>query len=501
MLDALIDGLFLILQWKAFSLMLVGMGLGFCVGLLPGIGGAATLALMVPFVFKMNPAEAFAFLLGMHSVAATTGDITSILFGVPGEGLSAATMVDGYPMAKNGEAGRALGAALMSSLVGALIGAVALALAIPIVRPLVLTFGSPELFLLSMIGIACITSLSGLSARGQIRGLAMGLLGLLLSTIGQERQSGSLRFDMGLMYLWEGLDLVPVLVGVFAIPELVDLAVRGTSIAGDRRAENLNRGVIEGIKDTFRHFWLVFRCSVVGVFIGIMPGAGGGVAQWMAYAHAVQSAKNSTDRERFGKGDVRGVLGPGAANNSKEGGDLVPTIAFGVPGSGAMAILLGAFMIMGLVPGPDMLSKHLAVTYSMVWTLVIANIITVVLSLAILNQLARVTYIRGGLIIPFVLLLVFVGSYTANGQLADLIVTFAFGVLGYFMVVLGWPRPPLVLGFVLGKLVETYLFISVSRYGFTWLSHPIVLVLTALMALVIVYPFVREKPAWAGDGD
>jgi TctA family transporter len=329
----------------------------------------------------------------------------------------------------------------------------------------------------------------------------MGLFGLLLSTIGQERQSGSIRFDMGLMYLWEGLDLVPVLVGVFAIPELVDLAVRGTSIAGDRRAENLTHGVMEGIKDTFRHFWLVFRCSAVGVFVGIMPGAGGGVAQWMAYAHAVQSAADSKDRERFGKGDVRGVLGPGAANNSKEGGDLVPTIAFGVPGSGAMAILLGGFMIMGLVPGPDMLSKHLAVTYSMVWTLVIANIITVVLSLAVLNQLAKVTYIRGSLIIPFVLLLVFVGSYTANGQLADLIVTFSFGVLGYFMVLLGWPRPPLVLGFVLGKLVETYLFISVSRYGFAWLTHPIVVVLTLLMVFVIVYPFVREKPAWAGGGD
>jgi TctA family transporter len=263
----------------------------------------------------------------------------------------------------------------------------------------------------------------------------------------------------------------------------------------------LNRGVIEGIKDTFRHFWLVFRCSAVGVFIGIMPGAGGGVAQWMAYAHAVQSAKDAKDRERFGKGDVRGVLGPGAANNSKEGGDLVPTIAFGVPGSGAMAILLGAFMIMGLVPGPDMLSKHLAVTYSMVWTLVIANIITVVLSLAVLNQLAKVTYIRGGLIIPFVLLLVFVGSYTANGQIADLIVTFCFGVLGYLMVLWGWPRPPLVLGFVLGKLVETYLFISVSRYGFSWLAHPIVVVLIVLMVFVIVYPFVREKPAWVGGGD
>src|SRR5499426_3071550 len=167
MFDAFIEGLILVLQWKAFSLMLVGMALGFCVGLLPGIGGAATLALMLPFIFKMQPAEAFAFLLGMHSVAATTGDITSILFGVPGEALSAATVVDGHPMAKRGEAGRALGAALMSSLLGALIGALTLAISVPIVRPLVLTFGSPELFMISVTGIACITSLSGLSARSQ----------------------------------------------------------------------------------------------------------------------------------------------------------------------------------------------------------------------------------------------------------------------------------------------------------------------------------------------
>src|ERR671919_1720655 len=233
MLEAFIDGLFLVLQWKAFSLMLLGMGLGFCVGLLPGIGGAATLALMIPFVFKMSPVEAFAFLLGMHSVAATTGDITSILFGVPGEGLSAATVVDGHPMAKRGEAARALGAALMSSLVGALIGALALAVSIPIVRPLVLTFGSPELFMITVMGIACITSLSGLGTRAQIKGFAMGFLGLLVATIGQERQSGVVRYDFGLIYLWEGLDLIPVLVGIFAIPEIIDLAVRGTAIAGD----------------------------------------------------------------------------------------------------------------------------------------------------------------------------------------------------------------------------------------------------------------------------
>ncbi|HVJ13081.1 MAG TPA: tripartite tricarboxylate transporter permease, partial [Burkholderiales bacterium] len=447
MFEGLIQGLALVLQWNAFSLMLVGMALGFVVGLLPGIGGAATLALMLPFVFKMSPVEAFAFLLGMHSVAATTGDITSILFGVPGEGLSAATVVDGHPMAKNGEAARALGAALMSSLVGAVIGAAALAVSIPIVRPLVLTFGSPELFMITVMGIACITSLSGQGARAQLKGFAMGFLGLLLATIGQERQSGTLRFDFGLIYLWEGLDLIPVLVGIFAIPEIIDLAVRRTAIAGDAPPAKLGAGVWQGVRDTFTHFWLVVRCSIVGVLVGILPGAGGGVAQWMAYAHAVQSAKDAKDRSRFGTGDVRGVLGPGAANNSKEGGDLIPTIAFGVPGSGAMAILLGAFLIMGLHPGPDMLTKHLAVTYSMVWTLVIANLITVVVCLATLPWLSMVTRIRGGLILPFLLLLVFVGSYTANRQIADLVVTLGFGAVGHLMVRYGWPRAPLVLGF------------------------------------------------------
>src|SRR5216110_276857 len=196
MFDALINGLLLVLQWKAFSLMMVGMGLGFVVGLLPGIGGAATLALMLPFVFKMSPAEAFAFLLGMHSVTSTTGDITSVLFGVPGEGSSAATILDGHAMAKRGEAGRALGAALASSLVGAVVGAFALALAIPVVRPLVLTFGSPELFMLSIVGIAFIASLSGRGPRGMIRGFLAGCLGLLLAAVGQDPQMGIQRYTL-----------------------------------------------------------------------------------------------------------------------------------------------------------------------------------------------------------------------------------------------------------------------------------------------------------------
>ncbi len=493
MIEALLEGLVLVLQWKALAFMSLGILLGFWVGLLPGLGGATTLALMLPFIYTMQPVEAFAFLLGMHSVTATTGDITSVLFGVPGEAASAATVLDGYAMAKKGEAGRALGAALASSLVGALVGAVALAVAIPIVRPLVLTFGSPELFMLSLVGIAFIAALSSPGGRGMLRGFLAGALGLLLAAIGQDPQAGVARYALGTLYLWQGLDLVPVLVGLFAIPEIIDLVVRGTSIAGAAPAGKLSRGAFEGVKDTFRHFWLTIRCSLIGTFIGIMPGMGGAVAQWMAYGHATQSARTAEERRGFGQGDVRGVLGPGAANNSKEGGALIPTIAFGVPGSTAMAILLGGFFLLGLVPGPDMLSKHLAVTFSMVWTIVIANVVTVIACFALLNKLAQLTTVRGSLLIPVILVLVFIGSYTSNNHYGDLVVTLVFGAVGYLMVLSGWPRAPLVLGLVLGKIAENYLYISTARYGAEWLTRPVVLVLIAITAAVIVYPLFQAR--------
>lgn len=492
MLDALLQGLTAVLQWNAFSFMLIGIGVGFFVGLLPGLGGGTTLALMLPFVYKMEPVQAFAFLLGMHSVTATTGDITSILFGIPGEGTTAASILDGHAMAKKGEAGRALGASLTSSLVGAIVGAAALALAVPVVRPLVLTFGSPELFMIAILGIASIASLSGGGERAMLRGFLAGALGLLFAAVGPDPQAGVLRYTFGQLYLWDGLKLVPVLVGFFAIPEIIDLAVRRTAIAGEASVGRLS-GVFEGVKDTFRHFWLTLRCSLVGTWIGVLPGLGGAVAQWMAYAHAVQSARTPQDRNRFGTGDVRGVIGPGAANNSKEGGDLIPTIAFGVPGSSSMAILLGAFFLVGLVPGPDMLTRHLAVTFSMVWTIVMANVITVAASFVFLNQLARLTAIRGELLIPFLLFLTFIGSYTTNNSLGDIIVTLFFGLLGYVMVRYRWPRAPLVLGLVLGDIVERYLWISTARYGLAWLGRPVVIVIFLVAVVVMVSALAQQR--------
>lgn len=491
MVEAVLDGLLRVLQPNALVYMLFGVFIGFWVGILPGLGGTVTLALMLPFVYGMEPVQAFAFLLGMHSVVATTGDLTSILFGIPGEGLSAALVLDGYAMTKKGEAGRALGANLMSSLVGALVGAAALAAAIPVVRPLVLSFGAPELFMLAVMGIAFIASLSGRGARGLARGAAAGALGLLVSSVGQDPQAGILRYTFGQLYLWGGIDIVPAVVGLFALPEILDLMVRRTSIAATAPTEKLT-GVWEGVKDCFRHFGLTLRCSLIGAFIGIMPGLGGGVAQWMSYGHAVQSAKTAEERARFGKGDVRGVLGPGAANNSKEGGSLIPTVAFGVPGSSAMAVLLGGFFLTGLVPGPDMLTRHLSVTYSMVWTLVLANVVTVALCFPLLPYLARLTAIRATRLVPFLMLLVFLGAYTANNSWGDILVAVTFGILGYAMVRFGWPRAPLVLGLVLGDVAERYLWISVARYGWDWLGRPGVVVFLVLTLAVLLVPFFQE---------
>src|SRR5258708_15399103 len=373
MLHALISGFFQCFNLSTFNLMMIGIAIGFVVGILPGLGRPEDMALMLPLLFKMSAVEAFAFLLGMTAVTATTGDITSVLFGVPGEPTTASTIVDGHAMARNGEAGRALGAVLMSSLVGAIFGALASAVAIPLVRPLVLSFGSPEFFMLSLLGISFVAALSG---EDVLKGMVSGGIGLMFATIGLDPISGIQRYTFGQLFLWDGIGLVPVTIGFYAIPELLEMAIAGSSIA--KLDVGRVGGVWEGVRDTFRHWWLVIRCSALGTFVSIIPGLGAATTQWLAYAHAVQSSRG---RERFGKGAVEGVLGPGAANNSSLGGSLVTTVAFGVPASVATAILMGAFFVQGLVPGPAMLTPapkgHLAVTMAMVWTIVISNFITV----------------------------------------------------------------------------------------------------------------------------
>jgi len=489
MLNALLSGFYQVFTWSTFSLMCVGIVVGFIVGILPGLGGPTAMALMLPFIFKMSAVEAFAFLLGMAAVTSTTGDITSVLFGVPGEPTTASTIVDGHAMAKKGEAGRALGAVLMSSLVGAVFGAFALAAAIPVIRPLVLTFGSPEFFMLSLLGITFVASLSG---EDQLKGIISGGLGLMLATIGLDPIAGIQRYTLGQLFLWDGIGLVPVTIGFYAIPETIELAVLGTSIA-QQEVGKLG-GVMEGVKDTFRHWWLVIRCSALGTFAAIIPGMGAATTQWLAYAHAVQSSPN---KERFGKGAVEGVLGPGAANNSTLGGSLITTIAFGVPASVIMAILLGAFIIQGIVPGPDMLipppKGKLDLTFSFVWVIIISNIITVAACFLFLKPLVKITQVRGSLLIPLILLLIYLGAFAEKNAFEDMIVVLFFGALGWIMEKFKWPRPPVLLGLVLGPLAENRLFLSSDNYGAAWLWRPGVLIIFALTLAGILYPIIKER--------
>jgi hypothetical protein len=251
---------------------------------------------------------------------------------------------------------------------------------------------------------------------------------------------------------------------------------------------------MQGVKDTFHHFWLVIRCSAIGAYIGVIPGMGGAVSQWISYAHAVQSSPN---KERFGQGAIEGVLGPGAANNSTLGGSLIPTIAFGVPGSVSAAILLGAFIIQGIVPGPDMLlpapKGKLDLTFSFVWIIVLSNVFTVAFCFLFINQLAKITQVRSSLLMPFILLLVYLGAFAEKNAFQDVAVVLGFGFLGWVMVKLDWQRPPLILGLVLGPLMENRLFLSTDNYGLAWLGRTGVVVLAGITLFGIFYPVIKEK--------
>jgi putative tricarboxylic transport membrane protein len=488
MLEAAIEGLNGVFQPQALSFMCLGVLIGSLVGFLPGIGGPSTLAIMLPFVMTMqDPLLVIALLVGMDAVGNTASAFTSILISVPGSSGSQATILDGHPMAKNGEAARALSASFVASLLGGLFGALVLFASLPVLRPLVLSFSSPEFFILTLWGVSMVGILSG---NAPVKGLLAGILGVMIATVGLDTKSGIERFSFNVAYLWEGVDLVLVALGLFGIPEVIDLAGRKGSIA---KAEEFGRGYVQGIFDVFRHWWLLLRTSIIGAWVGFLPGLGSSVADWFAYAHAVQTEKN---RENFGKGDVRGVIASEGSNNAKEGGDYIPTLAFGIPGGTSTALVLTAFVAVGIKPGPDMLTSQLNLTFAVIWTLVIANVVATAVCMVFAKPIARVCFLPFYAIVPPIVAFIFIGAFAANFHSYDLTALMILSLLGFFMRRYGWPRAPLLLGVVLGEKMELYLWLSYTRYGFEWLARPMVLVLIALLIVSIVYPIVigrRQK--------
>jgi TctA family transporter len=471
-----------ILQFNRLIFLVFGVVVGLAIGLLPGIGGLTGFALLVPFTYTMDPYAAFAMLLGMASVITTSDVIPAVLFGVPGHAASQATVLDGLPMTKRGEASRALSACYMSSLLGGLIGAVILAVSLPLVRPFVLSIGTPEMLGLTIFGVSMVSALSG---NAPLRGVVAACFGILVGMIGTNVATGQMRWTGDILYLQDGIPLVPIILGIFALPELCELAIRRTAIAENTQFTSF-QGMRQGIADSLRNWFLVLRCGGLGAVLGAVPGITGAVTDWIAYGHALQTAKGA--KQTFTTGDVRGVIAPEAANNAREGGSLVPMLSFGVPGGAAQAILLGAMMVHGFIPGPDMLTKHLDFTYSMVWSIALANIFGAGLCFLLSGQFAKISTLRYTLILPVIMPVIFVGAFQGSRSWGDLFVLLIAGVIGWTMKRLKWARPPLILGLVLGVLMERYMSISFVRYGTDWLTRPVVMVLLTFAALVFFKP-------------
>jgi TctA family transporter len=489
LLDNALNALAVVLDPARFAIIFVGIILGLIIGILPGIGGLAGMALLIPFTHAMDAHTALAFLIGMWAVTATADTVPAILFGVPGAVGSAATVLDGHPMAKRGEAGRAFGASFSASIAGGLFGAALLALSIPILRPFMLAIGTPELLAVCVLGLTLVASVS---QGAVLKGLVVAVFGVLLAAVGDEAQSGQLRWTFDSLfdnYLLDGVPIESIALGLFALPELLDMAIARVNMGAAQRLDGVFREQLRGVRDVIGNWKLVLNSSTIGVVLGSVPGMGAAVIDWVAYGSAARLVKGAG--ESFGKGDVRGLIAAESANNAREGGALIPTLAFGVPGSPSMALLLGAFLSHGITPGPKLLDSQLDITYTLIWSLALANVVGAGICFLAANPLARIATLRAGILVPTVFAVCFVGAYQGSLSFGDLVVLVVFGLTGWIMKQYGWARAPLILGFILGKLIEKYLFISVGRYQFDWLERPGVVAIFAVTGLVLVSPLLK----------
>lgn len=482
MFEAAIEALSMVFTPSRLLFIVLGIFIGIVIGILPGLGGPVGMALVLPFTFGMDPATGIGLLIGMISVIHTADTFPSVLLGVPGTSGSQATILDGYELTKQGKAGNALGAAFFSSLVGGIIGAIVLFMAIPIGRPIITAFGSPELFMLSLLGISMVGVLAG---NAPVRGIVAGLIGMMLGTIGGAPGAPQYRFTFDTVYLYDGIPLAVFALGLFALPEIIELVTKKTSIS----REGVSGSRLTGIKAAIKNKWLMFRSAVMGAAIGFIPGLGGSVVDWISYGVAKQTTKNNY----FGEGDIRGVIAPESANNAKEGGSLIPTLLFSIPGSGTTAMLLGGLVLLGIQPGPSMLEDDLPITLSIVWTLVIANIIGAILCIVLAKYISKLSAVPAVKLFPFLVVIMVFGSYQSTGHWGDILAFLVIGLLGWVMKELDWPRAPIIVGFVLSNASERYLHLSMSGYGISWVTNPIVIILGIFILFILFSGFFVKK--------
>ena len=495
MFEAFIQGLGMVFEMNTFVALMIGVTCGLIIGIIPGLGGGIGLVLLLPFTFGMDSTPAFALLLGMYAVTMTGDTVTSVMLGIPGTSASQATILDGYPLAKQGQAQRALGAAFACSAFGGLFGALILAASLPLLKPLLRSFTNAELFMLGVLGISMVGALSGKSV---FKGLAVATLGILIATIGYSQNGAVPRYFFGSDYLLDGAPLLPIVLGMFALPEMIDLAVRNISIARDNLVKDDGGRELmwEGVRDAFRNWWLVIRSAVIGTYVGIIPGLGGSVTDWIAYGHAVQSTKKDP---KFGKGDIRGVIAPETANNAMRGGGLLPTIVFGIPGTTGYAISIGRNADPRIAPR----SRHAHDRTTSVVQYGVDDHHRQLhcgggVMMFVSNKVARLAFVPGHMIVPGVILFVMMGAWMDTSTYGDWVTLLIAGTLGYLMKRGGWPRPPVILAFILGAIMENSFLITMNIHeGFGWLTRPIVLIILAVVLLTLFGSMRRNKLAMA----
>ena len=483
MIDTLLSALGALLSLQHLFYMLIGVSVGLVIGVIPGLGGIAGLSLLIPFLYGMDEISALAMLIGLVAVIPTSDTFSSVLMGIPGSSASQATVLDGFPLARQGQAARALSAAFISSMFGGVFGAVVLTGFVVIARPLILSFGSAELFMLALFGLSMVAVLAG---RSLAKGIAACCTGLIIGSIGGAPATGEFRMIFGFDYLYDGIPLVIIGLGFFAVPEIADLLRKNAAIASGNA---LGSGWFQGLRDWWANIWLSIRCSGFGCIIGAIPGLGGSVVDWIAYGHAVQTVKKDP---QFGKGDIRGVVAPESANNAMQGGALLPTMLFGIPGSGSMAVFLGGMVLLGIQPGPSMVGADLNITYSVIWSLALANVMGAGICLALAIPISKLTQIPFQRLAPFMIVLICFAAFQATRSLADLVALLGLGVLGVLMKRFGWPRPALLIGYVLAPQAETYLYQALQFNGWDFIFRPGVIVI-ALMTLASIWFGLRNR--------
>jgi len=489
--DVVLQAFLGVLTSGSVMFVFIGVLLGLCFGMIPGLGGTTALALLIPITFSMESLDAMYLAGGVMGATSFGGSITAILLNTPGTAPNAATTFDGYPMAQQGRAGQAIGASATASAMGGLLGLFTLILFIPLAKEIVLLFGPVEFLLLTVLGLVAIA----VSSRGKLlRGLIAGGFGLMFAFVGVDTISGATRFTLDTDYLWDGIPLVPTLTGLFAISQMIELALKGGSVVSSNTTIASISGIWQGAAAVFKHWTVMVRGSVIGTIIGAIPGLGGTVASFIAYTSTVQSSR---DPSSFGKGNIVGVIAPESANNAKDGGSLVPTVAFGIPGSAETAVFLGILVLHGIEPGPSLLLQNEREIYGLIVALTLSAVGASVIGLLTARWLVRITFVNVNILVPLVVTISLTGVYVLQGKPGDVLLALIMGIFGYLMIRFDYPRLTLVIALVLGETAERSfhqsLLISDNNLVGLIVERPQAIILVLATLLTLLLPALRKR--------